>query len=138
MPSKRTGGHRLYSSKITETPERAASRAMLRAVGFSDADFRKSQVGVASTWSMVTPCNMHIDGLAREAEAGVNAAGGKVLSSASVRQRKGALICFSTAARTFFQIPWYGSVKVPASGCACAGMTEKECYVGHILEERFC
>jgi dihydroxy-acid dehydratase len=77
MPSKRTGGHRLYSSKITETPERAASRAMLRAVGFSDADFRKSQVGVASTWSMVTPCNMHIDGLAREAEAGVNAAGGK-------------------------------------------------------------
>ena len=77
MPPQKTGGHRLYSSKITETPERAASRAMLRAVGFSDADFRKSQVGVASTWSMVTPCNMHIDGLAREAEGGVNAAGGK-------------------------------------------------------------
>ncbi|MBW7865480.1 MAG: dihydroxy-acid dehydratase [Candidatus Hydrogenedentes bacterium] len=77
MPTKKPSGHRKYSSNITETPERAASRAMLRAVGFSDADFKKSQVGVASTWSMVTPCNMHIDGLAREAEAGVNAAGGK-------------------------------------------------------------
>ncbi len=77
MPQKKQSGHRLYSSNITETPERAASRAMLRAVGFSDGDFRKSQVGIASTWSMVTPCNMHIDGLAREAEKGVNAAGGK-------------------------------------------------------------
>ena len=77
MPTKKPSGHRKYSSNITETPERAASRAMLRAVGFSDADFKKSQVGVASTWSMVTPCNMHIDGLAREAESGVNAAGGK-------------------------------------------------------------
>ncbi len=43
-----------------------------------------------------------------------------------------------TAARTFFQIPRYGSIKVPASGCACAGMTKKEWYVGHILEERLC
>jgi dihydroxy-acid dehydratase len=50
---------------------------MLRAVGFKDADFRKPQVGIASTWSMVTPCNMHIDELAREAEKGVNASGGK-------------------------------------------------------------
>ena len=39
---------------------------MLRAVGFTDSDFAKPQVGVASTWAMVTPCNMHIDGLARE------------------------------------------------------------------------
>jgi dihydroxy-acid dehydratase len=70
---------RLHSKNITETPERAPSRAMLRAVGFSDADFKKNQIGVASTWSMVTPCNMHIDGLAREAEAGVNAAGGKAI-----------------------------------------------------------
>jgi dihydroxy-acid dehydratase len=50
---------------------------MLRAVGFGDADFSKPQVGVASTWSMVTPCNMHIDGLAREACAGADEAGGK-------------------------------------------------------------
>jgi dihydroxy-acid dehydratase len=40
-------------------------RSMLRAVGFTDADFKKPIVGIASTWSMVTPCNMHIDKLAR-------------------------------------------------------------------------
>jgi dihydroxy-acid dehydratase len=50
---------------------------MLRAVGFGDADFKKNMIGIASTWSMVTPCNMHIDVLAREAELGVNQAGGK-------------------------------------------------------------
>ncbi len=77
MSAKKNTGHRQYSRNVTETPERAPSRAMLRAVGFSDDDFSKSQVGIASTWSMVTPCNMHIDVLAREAEAGVNNAGGK-------------------------------------------------------------
>jgi dihydroxy-acid dehydratase len=50
---------------------------MLRAVGFTDEDFQKPQVGIASTWSMVTPCNMHIDVLADEAAAGANEAGGK-------------------------------------------------------------
>jgi dihydroxy-acid dehydratase len=50
---------------------------MLRAVGFKDEDFAKPQIGIASTWSMVTPCNMHIDALAREAGAGADAAGGK-------------------------------------------------------------
>ena len=50
---------------------------MLRAVGFKDEDFAKPQVGIASTWSMVTPCNMHIDGLARDAGAGADAAGAK-------------------------------------------------------------
>ncbi len=50
---------------------------MLRAVGFTDEDFAKPQVGIASTWSMVTPCNMHIDALAREAAAGADAAGAK-------------------------------------------------------------
>jgi dihydroxy-acid dehydratase len=77
MPKQNKSAHRAHSSNITETPERAASRAMLRAVGFGDADFKKNQVGIASTWSMVTPCNMHIDVLAREAELGVNKAGGK-------------------------------------------------------------
>jgi dihydroxy-acid dehydratase len=52
---------------------------MLRAVGFSDADFGKSVVGIASTWSMVTPCNMHIDKLALEAAAGADTAGGKAV-----------------------------------------------------------
>ena len=69
--------HRHWSKNVTDGPERAASRAMLHAVGFAREDFKKSQVGIASTWSMVTPCNMHIDGLARQAEAGVNAVGGK-------------------------------------------------------------
>src|SRR5258706_12030644 len=50
---------------------------MLRAVGFTDADFSKPQVGIASTWSNLTPCNTHIDALARDAAAGVDAAGGK-------------------------------------------------------------
>jgi dihydroxy-acid dehydratase len=56
---------------------KAPARAMLRAVGFKDEDFAKPQIGIASTWSMVTPCNMHIDALAREAGAGADAAGGK-------------------------------------------------------------
>jgi dihydroxy-acid dehydratase len=50
---------------------------MLHAVGFDRKDFQKPQIGVASTWSMVTPCNMHIDRLAKESEKGINAAGGK-------------------------------------------------------------
>ena len=50
---------------------------MLRAVGFTDPDFKKPVVGIASTWSMLTPCNMHIDGLAREAGKGADDAGGK-------------------------------------------------------------
>ena len=68
---------RPQSSIVTDGPDRAFSRSMLRAVGFTDADFAKPVVGIASTWSMVTPCNMHIDQLAREAAAGADAAGGK-------------------------------------------------------------
>ncbi len=71
--------HRQYSSQVVDGYERAASRAMLHAVGFTRDDFKKSQIGIASTWSMVTPCNMHIDQLARQAEAGVNATGGKAV-----------------------------------------------------------
>ncbi len=70
---------RPHSAVMLDGPERAASRAMLHAVGFSREDFKKSQVGIASTWSQVTPCNSHIDGLAREAAAGVDSAGGKAL-----------------------------------------------------------
>ena len=68
---------RKYSSQVVDGVECAPARAMLRAVGFNDEDFKKPQVGIASTWANVTPCNMHIDGLARDAESGVNAAGGK-------------------------------------------------------------
>ena len=52
---------------------------MLYAVGFSEKDFAKPQIGIASTWSMVTPCNMHLDELARDAAAGANKAGGKAV-----------------------------------------------------------
>ena len=55
---------RKFSSPLVDGPEQAPSRSMLRAAGFSDEDFNRPQVGVASTWSMVTPCNMHINDLA--------------------------------------------------------------------------
>lgn len=68
---------RPFSSQVVDGYDRAPSRAMLRAVGFESGDFDKVQIGIASTWSMVTPCNMHINGLADEALTGVDRAGGK-------------------------------------------------------------
>lgn len=68
---------RPHSSIVLDGESRAPSRAMLYPVGFKESDFAKSQIGIASTWSMVTPCNMHIDQLAREAALGVDKAGGK-------------------------------------------------------------
>ncbi|MCB1677425.1 MAG: dihydroxy-acid dehydratase [Halioglobus sp.] len=68
---------RRYSAPVVDGVNRAASRAMLRAVGFDDEDFARPQVGIASTWSQVTPCNSHIDELAAVARGGVDAAGGK-------------------------------------------------------------
>jgi dihydroxy-acid dehydratase len=70
---------RHFSSIVVDGPERAASRAMLHAVGFSREDFSKSQIGVVSTWSQVTPCNIHIDQLAVHVALGVNEAGGKAV-----------------------------------------------------------
>ncbi|MDC3414525.1 dihydroxy-acid dehydratase [Terrihalobacillus insolitus] len=63
-------------SKVFDDMKRAPNRAMLRAVGVTDEDFKKPMIGVASTWSEVTPCNMHIDELARSAKQGAQAAGG--------------------------------------------------------------
>lgn len=68
---------RPFSAKVLDGPARAPSRAMLYPVGFTPEDFSKPMIGIASAWSMVTPCNMHLDQLAREAELGANAAGGK-------------------------------------------------------------
>lgn len=68
---------RSHSSLVVDGVEKAPARAMLRAVGFTDEDFHKPQIGIASTWSMVTPCNMHINALADEACAGADEAGGK-------------------------------------------------------------
>jgi dihydroxy-acid dehydratase len=70
---------RTFSSQVVDGMERAPSRAMLHAVGFSNEDFKKPQIGIASTWSMVTPCNMHINKLADNAASGVNNANGKAV-----------------------------------------------------------
>lgn len=77
MPTKSKANPRPYSSEVFDGLSRAPSRAMLYPVGYKESDFSKPQVGIASTWSMVTPCNMHIDQLAREAALGVDSAGGK-------------------------------------------------------------
>jgi len=68
---------RPYSSILVDGSTRAGARSMLRAVGFEEEDFKKPIVGVASTWSMVTPCNMHIDELAKEAGRGIDEVNGK-------------------------------------------------------------
>jgi dihydroxy-acid dehydratase len=69
-------GMKPRSYEVTEGPERAPARAMLRAVGMTDDDWGKTQVGVASSWNEVTPCNMPLDRLAKRAKDGVRAAGG--------------------------------------------------------------
>ncbi len=68
---------RKYSKIVVDGVAQSPSRAMLRAVGFDDADFKKPQIGIASTWSMVTPCNMHINKLAEDVNKGTDSAGGK-------------------------------------------------------------
>ncbi len=70
---------RSFSSLVVDGMERAPSRAMLHAVGFTNEDFNKPQIGIASTWSMVTPCNMHINSLADDAAKGVDNANGKAV-----------------------------------------------------------
>src|SRR5207248_2260279 len=70
--AKSDGLLRAHSSIVLDGPERAPSRAMLYPVGFKPEDFAKPVIGIASNWSMVTPCNMHLDQLARIAEAGAN------------------------------------------------------------------
>jgi dihydroxy-acid dehydratase len=75
--SRRKPDPREHSKIVFDGVKQTPSRAMLRAVGFSDRDFRRPQVGVASTWSNLTPCNMHIDKLADAAAAGADGAGGK-------------------------------------------------------------
>lgn len=72
------------SSDVTEGPKRAPARAMLRAVGMGDDDFRKPLVGVASSWNEVTPCNLHLDKLADRSKAGVHEAGGYPLEFTTI------------------------------------------------------
>lgn len=75
---------RPYSSQVVDGDDRAPSRAMLYAVGFEKEDFNKPQVAIASLWSEVTPCNIHLDKLAAEAAKGADAAGGKSLTFGSI------------------------------------------------------
>ena len=70
---------RIRSKVISEGVSRTPNRAYLRALGFEDEDFQKPMIGVASTWSEVTPCNMHIDGLARASKQGISEAGASPL-----------------------------------------------------------
>ncbi|WP_269525851.1 dihydroxy-acid dehydratase [Coraliomargarita parva] len=71
---------RPYSSVVVDGNDRAAARAMLRAVGFQDEDFKKPQVAVASSPSDMTPCNVHLGELAEHARTGIDGAGGKPVS----------------------------------------------------------
>ncbi|MFZ4165254.1 dihydroxy-acid dehydratase [Brevundimonas sp. NPDC058933] len=64
------------SSAVTRGPTRAAARSYLRAAGMQDADFDKPMIAIVNTWSTVTPCNMHLDRLARDVRAGIIGAGG--------------------------------------------------------------
>ena len=71
--------NRNFSSIVVDGNDRAPNRSMLRAVGFEDEDFEKPQVAVCSAWSMVTPCNSHLDELGKASVEGVDQAGGKAV-----------------------------------------------------------
>ena len=75
-PGTKTPNMKPRSGEVTDGMSRAPARAMLRAVGMTDDDWGKSQVGVASSWNEVTPCNMPLDRLAKRAKQGVRDAGG--------------------------------------------------------------
>ena len=64
------------SGLVTDGLERAPARGMLRAVGMQDDDFKKAQIGIASSWNEITPCNLSLDRLAKASKKGVTAAGG--------------------------------------------------------------
>ena len=72
------------SRDVTEGIEKAAARGMLRAVGMADEDFTKPQIGVASSWNEITPCNLSLDRLAKSAKAGAFAAGGYPLEFGTI------------------------------------------------------
>jgi dihydroxy-acid dehydratase len=74
---KLTPDPRAHSRLVTDGVKQTPSRAMLRAVGYVDADFDKPSIGIATTWSNITPCNVHLDGLATTAAAAADGAGGK-------------------------------------------------------------
>jgi len=88
---------RRFSAPVVDGFERAPSRSMLRAIGFDDGDFKRPQIGVASTWSGVTPCNMHINRLAEQAAAGADAARAKAVVFNTITVSTAALMSTSSA-----------------------------------------
>lgn len=84
MSTEKDTSFRPYSSVVVDGNDRAGARSMLRAVGFSDEDFVKPQIAIASTGSDLTPCNMHIDELATHATRGANDAGGKAVNFSTI------------------------------------------------------
>ncbi|MDQ1720406.1 MAG: dihydroxy-acid dehydratase [Pseudonocardiales bacterium] len=76
QPSSKPRHRKPHSGAVTDGIERAGSRGMLRAVGMGDDDWRKPQIGVASSWNEITPCNLSLDRLAKQAKVGVRGADG--------------------------------------------------------------
>ena len=75
---------RIHSSKIVDGVDRAPARSMLRAVGFNDEDFNKPQIGVVSSPSDLTPCNMHLGDLSINTSKGINSSGGKAINFSTI------------------------------------------------------
>src|ERR671919_2442417 len=84
MPDTQQPDIKPRSRDVTDGLERAAARGMLRAVGMGDADFAKPQIGVASSWNEITPCNLSLDRLAKAVKNGVHAAGGYPLEFGTI------------------------------------------------------
>ena len=84
MPDAPTPDLKPRSRDVTDGLEKAAARGMLRAVGMGDEDFAKPQIGVASSWNEITPCNLSLDRLAKAVKNGVHAAGGYPLEFGTI------------------------------------------------------
>ena len=108
---------------VVDGVKQAPARAMLHAVGFSDADFAKPQVGIASTWSNLTPCNMHIDELARLAAAGVEAAGAKAVTFSTITVSDG--ISMGTPGHALFAGVARGDRRFDRDGGRRAGLRRR-------------
>ena len=98
------------SRDVTDGLEKAAARGMLRAVGLGDDDFAKPQIGIASSWNEITPCNLSLDRLAKAAKDGVHAAGGYPLEFGTIsvsepRLRTRMAVCFCSGERSLSSVP---------------------------------
>src|SRR5436305_637935 len=89
------------SRDVTDGMERAPARAMLRAVGLNDDDWVKPQIGIASSWNEITPCNLSLQRLAQRAKDGVHRAGGFPMEFGTISVSDG--ISMATAG---FPSPW--------------------------------